>query len=169
MEFIKANKNPKEKDFIWCKYYYKHSSVNGPKVLLNEGWSKLYEFVDYLKNMKPLLPLEYNKNLALEIPEEKQNWTNKENFTKLIYEKKQLLNFPKYCFHFDIGYLNAEISAILQLVDDNTGFGGSRRKNILNPEVKQVGISNKLNGKKNCTYMLFIRSKGDFIDSTTLS
>jgi len=111
--------------------------------------------------MTPISKLDFNSSLCLNIPEKKSDWTNKELYSKLIEDKKDELNMSliKYNFHFDIGYLDAETSAVLQLVDDNIGFKGSRRTNILNPEARQIGISNMVIGKKNCTYVLLAKDE----------
>lgn len=160
LSYIKANKS-KDKNLPGRGYIYENKEINGPKILLSIGWSKLSEFADYLKTMKPLNPLVFNQNLCLKVPDSKADWANKEVFTKLIETKKKELNISlvKYNFHFDIGYLDAETSAILQLVDDNIGFNGSRRNNILKVDARQIGISNYVIGRKNCVYVLLARDE----------
>jgi len=165
LEFIKNNQTLNKSNLSGSNYYYENQNLLGPKILLAEGWSKVLEFVEYLRSLKPLKPLEYNHRLCLAVPKSKADWTNREVFMKLISDKKEELNYRKIFFHFDIGYLDAETSAILQLVDDNTGFNGSRRRNILNPHVVQVGISNLVNGLKNCTYVLFYRNENNNNDN----
>ena len=63
-------------------------------------------------------------------------------------------------FHYDICSNNTEISSILQLVDDDIENNLTRRKNILNRNVKYVGIS-YVNIKENiiCYYLLFDKIK----------
>lgn len=162
MEYIKVNQTLSDSYQPGSNYIYENDLLSGPKILLAEGWSKLSEFVEILKKLKPLKPLEYNHKLCLIVPTSKTNWTNREYFMKIIAEKKEELNIKKSCFHFDIGYNDAETSAILQLVDDNTGFDGNRRKNILNPDCIQVGISNMVQGLKNCTYVFFVRTENNY-------
>jgi len=157
MKYIKQNKTLSD-NIQGRAFIYENSDIRGPKILLNNGWSKLSEFVEVLRTMRPLKPLEFNPNLCLEIPSLKSEWSKKEKFLKLIEIKKMELDQDvKVSFHFDIGYNNAETSAILQLVDDNSAFKDVRRKNILNENNIQVGITNIFDGKKNCAYLLFLR------------
>ncbi len=169
MEYIKLNHSISDSNLPGSNYVYENYNLHGPKILLAQGWSKLSELVESLKNQNPIKPLEYNYKLCLEVPNSKSDWSNKEIFLKLISDKKEELNLKKTSFHFDIGYLDAETSAVLQLIDDNTGFSGSRRRNILNPNCTRVGISNIINGLKNCTYVLFVRSESNHEESTAIT
>ncbi len=166
LEFVKINQTVSDSYIPGSNYYYLNENASGPKILLASGWSKISEFVEILKRMKPLKPLEYNPKLNLKISSAKADWTNKEIFLKFISDKKEELKLNKINFHFDIGYLDAETCAVLQLVDDNLGFNGSRRKNILNSEVNQVGVSNVTSGLKNCTYVIFTKmeNQGNKLD-----
>ena len=164
MQYIKLNENTTE-NIQGNNYIYENTSIKGPKILLNQGLSKLSKFAEILKKMSPLKPLTFNSNLCLEVPIVKSDWVKKEVFMKLISNKKQELRVNKTSFHFDIGYLNAEISAMIQLVDDNTAFKGVRRKNILNEDAIEIGISNLSDGMKNCVYVFFLI--GGSSDQTT--
>lgn len=58
-------------------------------------------------------------------------------------------------FHYDLSTDNAEISLILQIVDDNNS-GGKRRNIIFDDKIKYVGISHgKFKNNIFCTYMVF--------------
>jgi len=168
MEYIKMNPSVSE-SYLYggSSYIYENKDLKGPKILLNQGWAKVSEFVSILKNTKPLKPLTFNSKLCLDVPNSKSDWTSKEIFMKLISNKKKELKINKISFHYDIGYKHAATSAFLQLVDDNIGFNGNRRNNILNPEVTQVGISNITIGIKTCTYVLFKKNEGSNFNSGT--
>jgi len=166
MQFIKTNPSITE-NVQGNNFIYENTNFKGPKILLNQGWTKLCKFADILKKMSPLKPLLFNPHLCLSIPKLKSEWAKKEVFMKLISDKKHELGVSKVAFHFDIGYLNAEISAIIQLVDDNTAFKGLRRKNILNEDALQVGITNLSDGLKNCTYIFFLKTQNDGTTTTS--
>jgi len=57
-------------------------------------------------------------------------------------------------FIFDIGYYSAEISAMLQIVDDNVLFKGKRTGFILDKQISEIGVSCRLEDNKCCTYIL---------------
>ncbi len=67
-------------------------------MLHSEGWSKLSAFVEFLKKVKPLKPLEFNIKLCLEVPINKTYWSNREIFMKLIGEKKNELQLNQRKF-----------------------------------------------------------------------
>lgn len=63
-------------------------------------------------------------------------------------------------FHYDISPINAEVSILLQLVDDNNSLG-QRRHNLLNMDSKLVGIQViKLTEEMVCSFITF----GNLID-----
>jgi hypothetical protein len=129
-----------------------------PKVALNRGEPAFREFAARLRTMNPIPTLEPRENLKVPINEDPQKWTDKTLISESVNKQKAAIkdssNYNAFNFHFDVGSPQAEISFILQLVDD-TPFKGSRQKNILNPEYKYVGISTFKVKNKNCGYFLF--------------
>lgn len=122
---------------------------------------KLNEFISFLKTMVPVPALTFNENLCISKLNgiRSENWANKDEFSKLVKEKKKFLKNNNLNFFFDIGYKNAETSAMLQLVDDNKLFKGKRREYLLDENAKEIGIANKLEGRKNCAYLLTLFEK----------
>jgi len=60
-------------------------------------------------------------------------------------------------FTYDITYKDAEITTIMQIVDDNYG-NKNRRKNLLNKEIKYIGINCKeLNDGQYAVYILLAK------------
>ena len=145
------------------KYIYQNKWINGPRVLLNHGESKLDEFIQFLQTMSPLPELTYNDKLCiLKLNDIKSDsWHNKEDFSKLVKEKKNQLKTNNLNFLFDIGYNDVETCAMLMLIDDNKMFKGKRRDYLLDPKAKEIGICNKLDCRKNCAYILVLYSKDD--------
>ena len=117
----------------------------------------MIEFAKLLRKMEPLPPLKYNTDLCIPVPD-KNNWVRKEFYTKLVKNKKAELKNNNVSFHFDVGYVDAETSAVMQLIDDNIFFKGKRRQHLLGEKVYEVGITNMTDGKKNCYYMTFLHS-----------
>ncbi len=127
-----------------------------PKVALVKGEQAFRDFIEKMKQMNPLNALESKEELKVPIPEEPKTWTDKGSIGEAVSKKKADLKekFSNFSFHFDVGSPSAEISFILQLVDD-TPFKGSRQKNIINPDLKYVGINSFKVKNKNCGYFLF--------------
>ena len=129
-----------------------------PKVALNKGAQAFTEFAAKLKTMQPMKPLEAREDLKVPINEDPQKWTDKALISEAVNKQKAAIketsSYNSFNFHFDVGSPQADISFILQLVDD-TPFKGSRQRNIINPEFKYVGISTFKVKNKNCGYFLF--------------
>jgi len=127
---------------------------------LTEGEDKFRECIEYLNRMNPIPPIELCEDLKVKVPKEIENWSKHKIFAELLGEKKATLaeSYIGYQFQFDIGWTDPEVSAIMQIVDDNNAFKGSRRENILNKAFSLVGITNQKKGKKNCVYLLFAKS-----------
>jgi hypothetical protein len=129
-----------------------------PKVALNKGEIAFRDFAVKLKDIKSLPPLEAREDLKVPINEEPQKWTDKVLISDAVNKQKAAIkdtsSYTAFNFHFDVGSPLAEISFVLQLVDD-TPFKGSRQRNILNPDFKYVGISTLKVKNKNCGYFLF--------------
>lgn len=158
LAFIRKNHEPREGSLFF------YDKGNGPKVSLSYGIIKFKECIDYLNTLIPMPPLKLCPDLTVKVPKAVSDWARKEVFRDLFKEKKDILKdkYYNFQFHFDIGYIDAEISAVLQIVDDNQTFNGARRNSILNKDLHHVGISNQKNGKKNCVYVLFANKSDNY-------
>ena len=134
--------------------------------LLNKGKKAFDDCIKFLSVQIALEPLELNNDLKIDInieKEEKKDYYYSFEFIEKILNKKyeQIKNeYNILGFHYDICSNNTEISSILQLVDDDIENHLTRRNNILNRNVKYVGIS-YVNIKENiiCYYLLFGNKK----------
>ena len=137
-------------------------------ITLNRGPKAFDEAIEYLNKLEPMNSLIMKNELKIDIDNTinnfEMNFTSFSFLEKIIKNKKKELeknkkNYKIEGFHYDKSTNNAEISAILQIVDDNMG-DCSRRKNLLNPHFTYVGIS-CVNIKENvfCYYMLFANKK----------
>ena len=137
-------------------------------ITLNRGPKAFDEAIEYLNKLEPMNSLIMKNELKIDIDNTinnfEMNFTSFSFLEKIIKNKKKELeknkkNYKIEGFHYDKSTNNAEISAILQIVDDNMG-DCSRRKNLLNPQFTYIGIS-CVNIKENvfCYYMLFANKK----------
>jgi len=131
---------------------------NIPKISLQKGEVSFRSVITMLQTMEPLPPLEWMDQLCITVPEKSEDWTKKEVFNALIAnKKKEILDSnvsENFGTHFDFASYIAEVSAVLQVVDDNV-FNGPRRNNILSPKFKYVGISQGKDKKRVCAYITF--------------
>jgi len=113
--------------------------------------------MEILSKMKPLPKFEVVKELSIDVPESSKEWGNKDNIAMLVNKKKEELKdkYSNFSFHYDMGTNIPEVSTVLQLVDDNVGFAGLRRKNILSENHKYVGVGYNKEKTKYCFYFLF--------------
>ena len=87
-------------------------------------------------------PLKMEKELEINIEDETEECTSLEYIKSVFTKKSESLkgSFDIVGFHYDKSVDNAEVSAVLQIVDD-TGANNVRRNNILNRKAEYVGIS----------------------------
>ena len=148
---IQPNPEPKKNQ----NFVYVQEKV--PKTMLLKGEVAFREMMEILSKMKPLPKFEVVKELSIDVPESSKEWGNKDNIAMLVNKKKEELKdkYSNFSFHYDMGTNIPEVSTVLQLVDDNVGFAGLRRKNILSENHKYVGVGYNKEKTKYCFYFLF--------------
>ena len=109
------------------------------KVALNEGIPVFDETIQFLEKTDPMNELIFNPDMCVEIPENEDDIKNK-NYLKTkieelnekgIYIKtywKDYIKEPETCF-------------ILMIVDDTGKKKGNKRNDLLDPNMKNIGIS----------------------------
>lgn len=125
--------------------------------MLLRGEEAFKEMADILRKTAPLPVFEMRKDLVIEVPENSKDWFNKEVINSLFNKKKEELHdkYQSFSFHYDIGTSIPDVSTVLQVVDDNVGFNGSRRQNILSDTFKYIGIGFAKEKTKYCFYFVF--------------
>ena len=119
------------------------------KVALNKGEAAFNDAIDFLRNIYPMEELEFNQLIAIECPESEDEIKN------VNYISSKLVNMINNgilinSYWRDI-ISDPEICFLLMIVDDICYKSGKRRKDILNPNMKYIGISSKeINGKFAC-------------------
>ena len=118
------------------KYYY---SSNQTKVGLKEGESAFNQAIEFLKTLQPMNPLAFTQSLIPTPPK------NEEEIHDINYLRKNVVEMMKNGFNVKSywrDFINdPEICFLLMIVDDNGEKKGLRRNDILNPNMKYIGIS----------------------------
>ena len=128
------------------KLYY-----NGKiKVALYEGKKAFEEAICHLEKAKPMKPLIFKKELCIEISK-KEKYFNSGDYLKRKINKIIMKGMTVRAFWRDI-IKDPEINFLLMVVDDNYIRKGAKRKDILNPEMKYIGINSGSIGKSFVSY-----------------
>lgn len=124
------------------------------KVGLIRGKEAFIESAEMMSVQPSLSNLEYREDMCMQISNEREDWVDKDFIESYLEEKSSYLNYKYFGFHFDLGVVDPMTSVVLQIVDDNL-FSFQRRNNILNPNYKFIGISNKKIDNHFCVYLTF--------------
>ena len=115
------------------------------KVALYKGQESFEEAISCLERTKPMKPLIYKKDLSIEISKDKNDFRNGDYLRKKINELIKR-GIKVRAFWRDI-INDAETNFLLMIVDDNPIRRGEKRKDVLNPEMKYIGINSGVVGK----------------------
>jgi hypothetical protein len=121
------------------------------KVALDKGVKAFEEAKLILSNTKPMDKLKYDYNMKLKLPKNEINIKSNHHLQNQILIKgdkginiksywKEIIYDPETCF-------------VLMIVDDNGKRAGYKRRSILNPEYKYIGISSKMIGNNFICYI----------------
>lgn len=119
------------------------------KVALNSGEKAFDEAINFLKNANSMQPLVYNPMITVNVPSNVDEILDKDDLgNKVEYMLRSGINIKSYWR--DV-IKDPEISFLLMIIDDNGFNGGMRRKDILSPSIKYIGInSNEINNNFAC-------------------
>ena len=120
------------------------------KVALCKGKIAFEEAISFLENTKPMEPLIYKKELCVEISKNEKFFQSGDYLRKKI-NKIIMEGISVRAFWRDI-IKDPEINFLLMVVDDNCIRRGAKRKDILNPEMKYIGINSGSIGKSFVCY-----------------
>lgn len=154
MQYIFLKPNP---DVRNVSIYY--DNFNYPKINLLQGEPAFKNCIDILEQTQPMQPLTLVDEIAIKVPEQVSEMNDKNRIIELIRRKKNELNelnkYRHFGFHYDNGSIDAEVSTLLQVVDDNNS-NGQRRANIINPHFKYLGVSvGKVKPGRHFVYLSF--------------
>jgi hypothetical protein len=119
------------------------------KIALAKGESAFNEAITFLQNCEPMESLEYVSDLTAIPPRNEEEIKDKEDLNKKVEE---MINegITIKSFWRDV-IKNPEISFLLMIVDDNGIKSGMKRKDLLDPNMKYIGVSSvEINRKFVC-------------------
>ena len=108
-------------------------------IALFRGEPAFDDAIEYLNNTEPMGKLEYSPELTAQLPQNDIEIKDKNDLKKKV-EKMIDKKYSIKSYWRDI-IKDPEISFLLMMVDDNAANSGMRRRDILNPKVKYIGIS----------------------------
>ena len=157
----KMRKNPKEysniiKNSIENIITDKHNRLiyNGKlKVALCTGVPAFLEAAEILNESNSINPLKLKNEICIPVPENEKEMKSP-NFLK---EKIISINNENIISYWKSLVNDPELCILLSIVDDVWFKPGQKRKDLLNPNIKYIGISSKQFGKNFCVY--FVLSK----------
>ena len=109
------------------------------KIVLANGESAFSDAIKYLKKIEPMEPLKYLSFLTVLPPQNEKEIKDKQDLNKKV---REMINggIGIKSYWRDV-IKDPEISFLLMIVDDNGVKSGMRRKDLLNPRMKFIGIS----------------------------
>ena len=119
------------------------------KIALSEGEPAFDEAIEFLKNTETMEILEFSPELTVQLP---QNENELKDSSDLRSKVENMLNegISIKSYWRDV-IRDPEISFLMMIVDDNGARRGMKRKDILNPRMKYIGISyTDINGNFAC-------------------
>jgi hypothetical protein len=123
------------------------------KVALSKGEPAFDDAILVLQETKPMNKLIYNPNMNIPLPTTEEEIKDKNylknNVKELIKNKVKIRTYWR-----DI-IKDPETSFILMVVDDSGTKAGNKRKDLLNPDMKYIGISSTMIGKNFVCYLCF--------------
>ena len=123
------------------------------KVALSKGEPAFDDAISVLKNTDPMNKLIYNPNMNIPLPISEEEIKDKnylKNNVKLL-----LSNNVKIRTYWRDIINDPETSFILMIVDDSGNKAGNKRKDLLNPDMKYIGICSTMIGKNFVCYLCF--------------
>ena len=123
------------------------------KVALSKGESAFDDAILVLKNTKPMNKLIYNPNMNIPLPTSEEEIKDKNYLKNNV--KELIKNNVKIRTYWRDIIKDPETSFILMVVDDSGTKAGNKRKDLLNPDMKYIGITSTMIGKSFVCYLCF--------------
>lgn len=128
------------------KFIYKEKL----KVSLFKGKKSFEEAISCLETIKPMKPLVFKDELCVDISNNEKEFTSGDYLREKIKEKINS-GISISAFWRDI-IKDPKINFLLMIIDDNAIKRGDKRKDILDPEMKYIGINSASLGNKFVCY-----------------
>lgn len=141
------------------KQYIKYNNSNklifkkNVKVALDQGLPAFEEAISILKMSTPMNKLIFEPKLVVKLPQSEEEILNKEYFKKEV-NKMIKKGIPIKTYWRDI--INEKETSFLMMIVDDTGIkAGMKRKDILDPDMKYIGIGSTNIGKYFICFVTF--------------
>ena len=119
------------------------------KIALFEGESAFDDAIEDLQNTEPMGKLEFCPLITAQLPRNEKEIKDK-NYLKTQVKEMTDGGINVKCYWRDL-IKDPETSFLLMIVDDNGSRKGRKRRDILNPKIKYIGISSvEINNKFAC-------------------
>ena len=122
------------------------------KVLLNKGESEFKNAADILKKTNPMNELVSKKEIEIPLPLSYEEIHDNLLLINQVNIIRQNFNVNVY---FKNLIKNPEIAVLLLIVDDSVSNPGAKRRAILNPLFKKIGINSKFVGTTFVSFFSF--------------
>ena len=123
------------------------------KVYLNKGEKMFKEAIDILNETKGMNNLILNEDISIELPSEKEFNNDANNFFKnKILSQRKIKKIERY---YREAIKDPYTGVLMMIVDDTSKNQGEKRKTILDPNLKKVGIKCRFYGNKFLAYLTF--------------
>ena len=123
------------------------------KVTLSQGVLAFEEAISILKMCKPMDKLIFEPYLVVKLPESEEDILDK-NYFKNEIKKKMQNGIPIHSYWRDI-IKEKETSFLMMIIDDTGLKAGLKRKDILDPNMKYIGICSTNIGKHFVCFLTF--------------
>ena len=120
---------------------------------LSQGLPAFEETISILKIVKPMNKLIFEPKLMVKLPQSEEELLDK-NFFKLEIKKMKEKGIPIKSYWRDI-IKEPETSFLMMIVDDTGIKAGLKRKDILDPNMKYIGICSRTIGKYFICFVTF--------------
>ena len=122
------------------------------KVTLNKGEQSFQEAAKILEETFSMEKFKFKDNIVLPLPKNEEEILNH----KFINNKaNEIMKKTKINFYFQEYIKNPEVAVLMMIVDDNKNMNGTKRNNLLNPELKYIGINSTFIGRNFVAYFSF--------------
>lgn len=125
------------------------------RVSLYSGEKAFKQAAEELRNMEPMAPLIFKKEICIPLPE------NDEQFREEFFLRESVKEILKNCninVYFKEMVKIPEVSCLLMIVDDTGKNSGKKRRAVLNKDFKYIGVNSKFFGKKFLAYFSFAKN-----------
>ena len=122
------------------------------KVLLNTGEPAFRNAANYLNTLSPMEELVMKPEIIIPLPQEESQITDNILLRNKVNQIRENYNINVY---FKNMIKNPEKAVLLLIVDDSVNSPGKKRKAILNPEFRKIGIDSKFLGHVFVSYFTF--------------